>query len=229
MKSVLSTRAFQTAGFAAILALIFGCERLATSPELANKPRHPTGIAFLLVDPDCTDDTCDDQYDYWGDDGGDTWDSFPSDDSESTVDADYHDDLAACIPSDNCTLRAPSDSEKTLINDAAYQLDHDTSTFCQQLGSILDAMKADSTIKFYDQHITRGTQTLGGDAHPCGNAGDPYTCQIHVYGNGRSPADKMHTLVHEAAHFAGNHDGDPVGTTNPFLMTADQAASYCGY
>jgi hypothetical protein len=231
-----SPRCIQGAAFCAILLLIFGCERLATSPEMARRPLQPPGLAFLLVDPDCTDDTCDDQYDYWGDDGGtDTWDSFPDNgNTDASEFNDTHDDLGGCDVGVNCTLRVPSSAETSMITDVASTLNNNSSTFCQQIGSILGSMRSDSLIKFFDNHITvpssQGSGYLAGDAHPPNKTGDPYAGQMHIYGNSRSASSIKHTLAHEAAHFWGLPDGAPTGASSPFNMTADEAASYCiGY
>ena len=118
-----------------------------------------------------------------------------------------------------------------MILDVIDYLNNSPLMFCQQLGQTLAKLDTTHMVKFFNNYIptrsTKGTGYLGGDAHPPGVSTDPYSGQIHVYDGGRSSAAMSQTIRHEAAHFMGLPDGNPVTTTDPFEMNAEQAGQYC--
>jgi hypothetical protein len=193
-------------------------------------------------DEGCTDETCEDEPDYWGSEGFsdviDSWDSFDEngDWTTNTMYADTHDDRGYCDVGSNCTLRSPHSDESTAIQNEIQRLLLMTSLpFCQQVAQAAQKWMQDNgtnSIQFFDNYVRTKKDDgswgyLGGDIHPQNWTDDPYHGQIHIYGGVRSMSAILQSFRHEAAHAWGLPDGPPSSGTNPMEFNGEQASTYC--
>lgn len=208
---------------------------LVTADEIANDD----GGSYCEYD-----DGCDYEDDYGWDNTDEGWDAYfdNGDDGWNYDDGDVYsdgfDDYASCSVGSNCTLYEPSEDDwGTIMMEIVRLEDMDDKPYCQAVGTSLSDWvqgAGGEGIKFYNNYIPASdpydpgsTGYLGGDIHAPNNPNDPYAGEIHIYKDGRSTSQWLQTLRHEGAHAAGSPDAVPANTSNPYLMNAEQVATYC--